>query len=187
MYSIVKIDGNNLSVVGNGRCIHEIVSMYRNTPEKVSPYNDKLMINVVNIHNFPLKQWNDYYLTITDNCITMYHSVNQYVAPYYKNLIVDVDASIWAQMFNKIRTKYNRTCVVYDLSQKKYEYTNTTNVSFVIPPLPDEVEELIPVYRTYTEPKTPVQSDTDDYESELYNVDINDETAESDDEADDYY
>ncbi len=163
MYSIINIENGSYWVAGNGRCLHEIASMYSNMPDKVVPYNDKLMIKVKNIHNFPLKQWSDYYLTIVDECIMMYHTEGQYVAPYYKNNIEPVDESVWRKMYKKYNTNYHNNSNTMNLAQQRYTYENVESMEpFNIPILPDEIEEPIPVYKSEIEYKTPEPSDIEE-------------------------
>ena len=139
MYSVVKTNNLYYYITASGNCMHEVATMYKDMPEKVSKYNDKLMIKLLNPYNFPLKQWQDYYLTINDDCIMMYFTPGQYVAPYYKNEIMPVAPEIWRKMYK----------------------------SAIIPPLTEEPEEPIPIFKTYEEYVSPPPSDDEPEPEEL--------------------
>lgn len=139
MYSIIKISSIYYYVTASENCLHEVATMYKDNPEKVSKYNDKLLIKLLNPYNFPLKQWHDYYFTITDDCIMMYFTPDQYIAPYYKNEITSISDETWHKMH------------IYN-----------------IPPLNEEPEEPIPVFKKYEEYVPPPPSDIEDDTEEMY-------------------
>jgi hypothetical protein len=158
-----------------------LVSIYKTDPEKVTRYNDKLLVKLINPYNFPINCVDDYYFTIRNGCIIMYHEEGQYVAPYYKNEIEHVDKSVWDKIYGKCETLYTLLSHNKELRPKKYNYTNKIIPGATIPDLPEELEEPIPVYKVEEEYETPQSTDTEETDLsmyEMYDVDISTEDEE---------